>query len=206
MRQLSEDIAANGKHWNDNTDAGQKQREMLLGLLNDAERVREAQIANGVSVQKANADYDAQVQVLLKLAGQAGATKAQLDALAKRYEIQFSIDAIAGAVSGVTSAVAKAFAGLQFGGPAPEKSSTFGGGRAAGGPVMAGVEYLVGENGPERFRPMVSGSIVPNGNQTVQVVMSIDPSGSADSLWAAVLKLLRDHVRFNGGSADVAFS
>ena len=36
------------------------------------------------------------------------------------------------------------------------------GGRAAGGPVMAGGVYPVGERGPELFMPNQSGSIVPN--------------------------------------------
>src|SRR5690606_18265702 len=37
-----------------------------------------------------------------------------------------------------------------------------GGRRAAGGPVTAGVPYLVGERGPELFTPDVSGRIIPN--------------------------------------------
>jgi TP901 family phage tail tape measure protein len=38
-----------------------------------------------------------------------------------------------------------------------------GGGRAAGGGVMAGKSYIVGENGPERFVPPTTGTIVPAG-------------------------------------------
>ncbi|MEJ1967092.1 MAG: phage tail tape measure C-terminal domain-containing protein [Rhizomicrobium sp.] len=38
-----------------------------------------------------------------------------------------------------------------------------GGARAAGGPVDAGVPYLVGEQGPELFTPSAAGSIAPNG-------------------------------------------
>jgi hypothetical protein len=41
--------------------------------------------------------------------------------------------------------------------------SGFGGARAGGGPVSAGRGYLVGENGPEFFRPNTGGDIVPNG-------------------------------------------
>lgn len=44
---------------------------------------------------------------------------------------------------------------LRFGGG-------FGGGRASGGPVRAGVTYLTGERGPELFVPNVSGTILPN--------------------------------------------
>lgn len=39
----------------------------------------------------------------------------------------------------------------------------FGGARASGGPVSAGLTYLVGERGPELFMPKASGAIVPNG-------------------------------------------
>ena len=38
-----------------------------------------------------------------------------------------------------------------------------GGARAAGGPVDAGLAYLVGERGPELFVPQGAGAIVPNG-------------------------------------------
>ena len=41
-------------------------------------------------------------------------------------------------------------------------SATFGGPKAAGGPVSAGKHYLVGERGPELFAPGTSGSIIPN--------------------------------------------
>jgi len=38
----------------------------------------------------------------------------------------------------------------------------FGGAKAAGGPVSAGMSYLVGERGPELFTPRGSGHITPN--------------------------------------------
>lgn len=47
-------------------------------------------------------------------------------------------------------------------------------GRAAGGPVMAGGAYMVGERGPEVFVPGRSGSIVPNGAGASQIVLNID--------------------------------
>jgi hypothetical protein len=40
---------------------------------------------------------------------------------------------------------------------------TYGGGRAAGGPISGGTSYLVGENGPELFTPAGNGRITPNG-------------------------------------------
>lgn len=39
----------------------------------------------------------------------------------------------------------------------------FGGGRASGGPITAGVPYLVGEQGPELVIPKSSGTVIPAG-------------------------------------------
>ena len=55
---------------------------------------------------------------------------------------------------------------MLYGGSMPAPSYSGGlfvdGARAAGGPVSAGGLYLVGEQGPELFRPSGSGAIVPN--------------------------------------------
>jgi phage-related minor tail protein len=51
----------------------------------------------------------------------------------------------------------------------------FGGGKAAGGPVMNDRSYLVGERGPEMFTPSVPGQITPAPQVNVQVVNVTDP-------------------------------
>jgi hypothetical protein len=49
--------------------------------------------------------------------------------------------------------------------------------RQAGGPVSAGQTYLVGESGPELFRPSSSGMILPNGGGvTVQNTFYVNGS------------------------------
>lgn len=54
-------------------------------------------------------------------------------------------------------------------------------GRASGGPVTAGTTYMVGEQGPELFKPHSSGTIVPNGAsdnaapQRVQIDVNLSP-------------------------------
>jgi TP901 family phage tail tape measure protein len=50
------------------------------------------------------------------------------------------------------------FSGIDFGSIG---SSVFGGARAGGGSVRAGMRYMVGEQGPEMFVPSVPGAIVP---------------------------------------------
>lgn len=54
---------------------------------------------------------------------------------------------------------------------------TFAGARADGGPVMAGGAYLVGERGPEIFRPQTNGLIEsPTVGGAVTVNIAVSPS------------------------------
>lgn len=71
-------------------------------------------------------------------------------------------------------------------------SGIFGGGRAMGGPVMAGSSYIVGERGPERFTPMTPGMISPSGsgglrvtiyNAPTQARVQERPDGSVDIIF-----------------------
>lgn len=57
----------------------------------------------------------------------------------------------------------------------------FSGARASGGPVTSGGAYLVGERGPELFRPASAGSVEPaGGGLTVNV--TVQGEGGAPSL------------------------
>lgn len=51
--------------------------------------------------------------------------------------------------------------------------ASFSGARADGGPVAAGGAYLVGERGPEVFRPTTGGSITPAGSGGVNVTVNV---------------------------------
>lgn len=50
----------------------------------------------------------------------------------------------------------------------------FGGARAEGGPVLGGGAYLVGERGPEVFRPASAGTVEPVGGGGVVVNVTVD--------------------------------
>jgi hypothetical protein len=67
-----------------------------------------------------------------------------------------------GTSAGLSSAIANAVSGL------------FSGSRADGGPVGAGGAYLVGERGPEVFRPMGSGTIEASAGSAVTVNVTLD--------------------------------
>ena len=49
----------------------------------------------------------------------------------------------------------------------------WGGGRAIGGPVKPGTQYLVGEKGPELFTPNQSGQITPNNKLASTDIMTV---------------------------------
>lgn len=49
----------------------------------------------------------------------------------------------------------------------------FGGARADGGPVLGGGAYLVGERGPEMFRPAGAGEVTPVGGGPVSVRVEV---------------------------------
>ena len=57
--------------------------------------------------------------------------------------------------------------------------SVFSGSRAEGGPVLGGGAYLVGERGPEVFRPTGAGVIEPTGGGGVTVNVTVDGGAPA---------------------------
>ncbi|MBF0260457.1 MAG: hypothetical protein HQL97_01295 [Magnetococcales bacterium] len=61
--------------------------------------------------------------------------------------------------------------GFEYSGPT-SALEILSGARAGGGPVASGRTYLVGENGPEWFRPDESGTIIPNGVSAMQSARS----------------------------------
>lgn len=80
-----------------------------------------------------------------------------------------AVNAAAGAKGGgLSEAIARAVGGL------------FSGSRADGGPVQGGGAYLVGERGPEVFRPTGAGIIEPVGGSGVTVNVRVD--GGAQGL------------------------
>lgn len=80
-----------------------------------------------------------------------------------------AVNAAAGTKGGgLSDAIARAVGGL------------FSGSRADGGPVQGGGAYLVGERGPEVFRPTGAGTLEPVGGSGVTVNVRVD--GGAQGL------------------------
>jgi hypothetical protein len=114
MLELQATLRENRGQWRDNTRAGLDNRDALLGMVGAAERVREANIKTGMSIDTANRIYETQVQDIIELGKKAGATQDILDDLARTYLITFQIDFIAASVSGVARSIGKALKGFHF--------------------------------------------------------------------------------------------
>ncbi len=56
----------------------------------------------------------------------------------------------------------------------------FAGARAGGGPVLPGGAYLVGETGPEIFRPAGAGSVEPVGARPITINVTVTGGGAPD--------------------------
>ena len=78
-----------------------------------------------------------------------------------------AVNAAAGGGRGLSDAIANAV------------GSIFGGSRAEGGPVLGGGAYLVGERGPEVFRPHGAGTIEPVQAGGVTVNVTVDGGAPA---------------------------
>lgn len=81
-------------------------------------------------------------------------------------------------------AAVNAAAGVKGGGGLGEAlvaavGGLFGGARAEGGPVVGGGAYLVGERGPEVFRPAGAGTVEPVGGGGVIVNVTVDGGAPA---------------------------
>ncbi len=86
---------------------------------------------------------------------------------------QVSLAELARAVLGAAGAA------LKGGGLGEALSKSFSGARADGGPVLPGGAYLVGERGPEVFRPASTGSIEPVGSAGVSVTINVQGGDAA---------------------------
>lgn len=90
---------------------------------------------------------------------------------------------------------------------APVFNRGFGGFRAAGGPVVPGKSYIVGERGPEWFTPNLAGTITPNGSgdaAKVQIIPSPYFDAVVDGRAARVAAPMASQATVGGATGGVA--
>jgi virulence-associated protein VapD len=83
--------------------------------------------------------------------------------------------------------------------------SIFGGFLAGGGTAEAGKSYVVGENGPERFYPAVTGTVVPNGGgNATNITYNIDARGADASVEMRIRRAIAESENRSVGRAVIA--
>lgn len=87
---------------------------------------------------------------------------------------EVSLAELARAVLAAVNAAAGGGAGGLSAAIAQVASSLFAGSRADGGPVAPGGAYLVGERGPELFRPATAGTVEPASSPAVTVNVQVE--------------------------------
>src|SRR6185369_15319016 len=197
---LNDQLIKGKGNWDDNTAAGIHNQQLLNDQIKKIDAVRQAEIAKSdgsvAAINAINAEYDKQLAKLLKVAAAAGDSKANLEALAKKYYIDIIVTREERNQITKANAVDRALANLLG----------FASGGTVPGPV--GKPRLAVVHGGERvLTPGEAASSDSGGSSTLQIEVGGSPSGPLEALFTQwLLKILRDHVRFNGGSADIAFS
>jgi hypothetical protein len=177
LNNVSATLKENKRQLDIHKVAGQADRSAILDAVAANVQLYDAQINAGISAQDATAAYDANTRALVSQLKKAGLTAAQIDGLIGKYKsvprnvntllaIQGLTDAING-LKDVLTIINKiprqklVTVKIQTFGSAPTIGSNVGH-RAAGGPVSAGMPYIVGEYRPELFVPDTNGTIVPS--------------------------------------------
>lgn len=97
---------------------------------------------------------------------------------------------LARAVLNAVNAAAGARGGGGLAGAIAAALGGFGGARADGGPVMGGGAYLVGERGPEVFRPASAGTVEPMAGAT-GVTVNVTVDGGSEGLLRSETQIAR---------------
>ena len=139
--------------------------------------------------------------------------------LGKAFEVLGSvISGVIGIIANLINIVDSAISGIRtlIGlvsninlGSIASRLNPFGGGRAAGGSVMGGTSYLVGERGAELFTPSSNGTITPNSALGGGNTYNITVNGALDgeSVSRQIIDLLnRSQARGTQGASQFAFT
>ena len=147
----------------------------------------------------AQADIDAYEKQAAEFASMLAAIAGGMDAISSK-EILIRFKTQGGAAALELADYYKA--GAEYGGISQQDALTLAGistlpqlnFRAAGGPVMAGGSYIVGERGPELFTPGTSGSITPN-NAMGGANITVNVNGGDPN---SIVRALQQYVRQSG--------
>lgn len=179
LQDLADQFEENGNDLSSFTDEGRENQRALIDMAREMRQVRDDQIAMHMSTEEANAALEANKQRLYEQAEAAGFSRAEIE---KLIGALFAVPTVTWRVDGQYN---------------PEVGSRYGGKKAAGGGVSAGVSYLVGDGGKaEVFTPTTNGYISPSTAQW-GANMGVPGGGSGQSITPLNL--------YGGGLGEVVF-
>jgi hypothetical protein len=170
-------IKKNGEATDVSTKKGQANRDTLSSLAGTMNQLTDANDKAGASASKSIGDYERQRAAFVRVAEAAGYSKKQANDLAdqilkipKAHATNITADAggARNAAAGVAAALAKIprqitvrIVAKAVGVAAASAAIKLAGKLAGGGPMQAGLPYLVGEEGPELVVPDQAGTVMP---------------------------------------------
>lgn len=200
LDRLSESIKTNGKTFDINTEAGRNNLRTLRDVAVAGLSMVEAKAKEAHSVDEARKVYDDYRDQLIETLRQAGIGKKKAQELADKW-----LDVPRNVTTNYT--IKEAIETFGSAPPGADRPA----GKAAGGPVMAGVPYMINEAGRETVTFPASGRVHPasltplmaGGGTQVEVALRVMPGG-ADSFTRALVEMISRYVRIEGGGRAAA--
>ncbi len=146
-----------------NSEAGQKIARLATMIQDHEDATRQAALATQYFGQIGESALDRLIVGGEKLTDVLGDVVKELGIAAAKAALFGGSNPFGALLGGGTGGAGSLLGSLFGGGGGDLLGGLFGGFRADGGPVDAGKAYIVGERGPELFRPSQSGQVVPNG-------------------------------------------
>lgn len=162
---LTEGLADGKKTFDMGSQAGRDNWQVVRDNVDAINDLRQANIENGMSVESANAIADAQLAKLDATVAKFGKTSAEVRAYIEAIRSIPTLAELRVTVSGAEGAKAQLLAlkgllGTSAAAANVRANADYVSGRASGGPIAAGVPYIVGEQGPELIIPSQSGTVM----------------------------------------------
>lgn len=171
---MKDAVDQNGTSLSSNTQKGLANQQMILQLIQDAERTRQAQIdmagganASADAIASANKQYQANIDMLYQMGVKLGFSKKQLDAIVGQYNVNVIY----------TETHVTRYSTIT--GTSNARGSTPGM-RASGGPSAPGSFFIAGEHGPELVYSGTSGAyVVPPGRSGYATPVGATPQAAS---------------------------
>jgi hypothetical protein len=194
---FGETLKENGKHWEDNTQAGLDNQAALRGVVDAIKKKRDAEIAasdgSQAAIEEINRKYDKNIARLKEMALKAGITEAAFKNLAGSYTVNLFVKEFVSTSTDWSEFRSK------------ERKAE---GKALGGPVKAGVPYMINEAGRETVTFPADGTVHPANlapaaavGSSVNVMLSYQRTGIA--FMDYLIEGLSAEVQKRGGSPSV---